>query len=113
MSTDPLVDREGDAWDALGEDSDVNCVCDGCNYYSPTYDESRPCSLTTHVKAIGAARIRDLLADEGTVEKVADAITDAHWCESNYTKGCNCGDYRRREARAALGVIAGLIGGEQ
>lgn len=50
-----MSDTEGDAWDALHDDADIICTCGGCNYYSPTYDPDRECSLTTHIKAISAA----------------------------------------------------------
>lgn len=59
-----LTDAEGDAWDALGEDTDIVCCCDGCNFYSPSYDESRECSIQTHVKAIVAARVAEAVDRE-------------------------------------------------
>lgn len=52
-----MSDAEGAAWDALHDDAEIICCCDGCNFYSPTYDEARECSLSLHVKAIRAAAL--------------------------------------------------------
>jgi hypothetical protein len=43
---------------------------------------------------------------DALVERAAEAVTDAHWCESNYTRGCNCREYRMSEARAVLDAVA-------
>lgn len=60
-SPEDMSDAEGDAWDALHDDSDVICTCDGCNYYSPTYDHQRECSLNTHIEAVVSARLANRL----------------------------------------------------
>lgn len=57
--TQQMSDAEGDAWDALHDDPNIICTCDGCNFYSPTHDPDGGCSLTTHVKAISAAAARE------------------------------------------------------
>lgn len=58
-----MIDGEGDAWDALHGDTDIICTCDGCNYYSPTYDDQRECSLNTHIEGIVAARLAEIVAN--------------------------------------------------
>ena len=43
--------------------------------------------------------------NEGLVRKAAESVPDAHWCESNFTKGCNCREYREEIARAVLEAV--------
>jgi hypothetical protein len=57
-----LTDAESDAWDALHDNANIICTCDGCNYYSPTFDADKPCELGEHIKAILTARVRDAKA---------------------------------------------------
>lgn len=57
--TQQMSDAEGDAWDALYDDPNIICACDGCNFYSPTYDPDGECSLTTHIKAISSVVVRE------------------------------------------------------
>lgn len=38
-------------YDAVGEETNIICTCDGCNYYSPTYDPDGDCRLYSIVRA--------------------------------------------------------------
>lgn len=62
----PMSDAEGDAWDALTDNANVICTCDGCNYYSPTFNEAKPCELREHIESIVTARER-AAAEVGSV----------------------------------------------
>lgn len=80
---------EDEAWDAMWDDHEIICTCDGCNHYSPTYDRDRECNLATHVKAILAARERALREERSVLDEVTAerARQDAKWGEQNHPNG--------------------------
>lgn len=57
--TQQMSDAEGAAWDALHDDPNIVCTCDGCNFYSPTHDPDRECSLAAHIQAISRVVVRE------------------------------------------------------
>lgn len=50
--------------------------------------------------------VEEVLASSALLDLAAEALDDAHWCESNYTKGCNCREWRERQAGYILAVVA-------
>lgn len=133
MSTDPLA--EACCGHALRWHEAA-----GCGFYGYAAERRCPCllnanaALSAHdaqVRADERQKVAARLADEGTVEKVAEALA-AHQLVDLYRTGdeqvvavrCTCRDfstdqfaglekrYAAHLARAALDVIAGLIGGE-
>ena len=52
-----MSDAEGEAWEALWDDTGVICCCDHCNYYLPAHDVAKACVMRGHIEAIIAARI--------------------------------------------------------
>lgn len=57
--------------------------------------------------------IREAMTGDEAMEAAAEALPDLHWCESNYTRGCNCLDERKYQARAVLDAVATTLGGDQ
>lgn len=75
-------------------------------------DENEACEIADVLGSKLVDLIRTELTSDDVVEAVAEALPDLHWCESNYTRGCNCLDDRRHQARAALEAAAITLGGE-
>lgn len=75
----------------------------------PSEDDYGTCvrEAVAQVRADERQKVTALLADEHTVEKVAEEV----WAESA-SPGAAPTDAHRAVARAVLDVIAGLIGGE-
>lgn len=76
-------------------------------------DENEACEIADVLGPKVIDLIREAMTGDEAMEAAAEALPDLHWCESNYTRGCNCLDERKYQARAVLDAVATTLGGDQ
>lgn len=89
-----------DRYDDEGHSAGTYCTCGG--WEGDYFADGQAGPFDDHLAAAVLAHLRAVAADEGVRVETADAVDHQHWCESNYTKGCNCGPWRHCEAKSVV-----------
>lgn len=99
--------REWEVFGGTAVGSTWVCGCNATETVNGTRDYARV-RYSAHVTAAVTEWIGERL--RGARGDVGECINEADWCESNYTRGCTCQEWRTKQADAALDVVAVALG---